>query len=161
MYVRLALPDEAETLWHVRNQAIRAGCKTVYPPQTIAAWTPDTMPESQRTVIQRYPFFVAVTEDEQIVASGFLNVDAASVEAVFTMPAWQGKGVATMIIGAIKREAQARGLTELTLASTPNACRFYQRMGFTIIKESVYSSSLAGADLPCVDMRCELTPGEA
>ncbi|MGP3591918.1 GNAT family N-acetyltransferase [Vagococcus sp. WN89Y] len=161
MHVRLALPEEAEILWQVRNQAIRYGCKNVYPEEVIAAWTPDSMPESQRVVVQCYPFFVVVTDDEQIVASGFLDLDAGSVEAVFTLPAWQGKGLATMIINAIKHEARARGFTQLTLASTPNACRFYQRQGFIIIKESIYPSSLAGADLPCTDMRCELIHGEA
>lgn len=161
MHVRLAVKEEAEIVWQIRNQAIRYGCKEAYPAKVISAWTPDAMPESQRTVIKRYPFFVAVTDDQQIVATGFLDLDAASVEAVFTLPDWQGRGLATMILQAIKREAAARGFTQLTLSSTPNAWRFYQRQGFSVVKESVYSSSLAGADLPCIEMCCELTSGDA
>lgn len=161
MHVRLAVAEEAETLWHIRNQAIRHGCKGVYPPEVISAWTPDAMPAGQRTVIERYPFYVAVAANEQIVASGFLDLDAATVEAVFTLPCWQGKGAATMIIEAIKREAIARGMTRLTLASTPNAWRFYQRQGFSVVRERLYRSSLAGADLPCVEMCCQLTGGES
>lgn len=161
MQVRLAVPDEAETVWQIRNQAIRHGCKTVYSAAVIAAWTPDAMPESQRTVIARYPFYVAVTPAQEIVATGFLDLDSASVEAIFTLPAWQGKGLATQILQAIKHEAQDRGFSQLMLASTPNACGFYQRQGFTVVRESVYSSALAGTGLACVEMQCQLSASEA
>lgn len=46
MQVRRAVPEEAETLWDIRNQAIRYGCRESYEETAIRNWTPDTMPEA-------------------------------------------------------------------------------------------------------------------
>ncbi|CAI8891628.1 GNAT family N-acetyltransferase [Kosakonia quasisacchari] len=152
MQLRLARPAEAEVIWQIRNQAIRHGCKGVYEDSVIAAWTPDKMPESQRTMIANNPFYVATTLNDQPVATGFLDLANASVEAIFTLPEWEGKGLATQIIDAIKQEAAKRGLARITLASTPNACTFYQKQGFIILQESVYPSALAHTELRCIEM---------
>lgn len=160
MEIRLAKPDEAEALWHVRNAAIRHGCKGVYAAEIIDAWTPDAMPEGHRKMIEDNPFYVAVTPEGQPVATGFLDLESGSIEAIFTLPEWGGQGLAARIIRVLKQEAIARGFTQLTLASTPNACGFYQKQGFTIVRESFYPSKLARAKLRCVNMVCELTQGE-
>ena len=56
MPVRLASPDEAETLWEIRNQAIRHGCKNIYDTQIVMAWTPEQMPAGYRKAIAENPF---------------------------------------------------------------------------------------------------------
>lgn len=160
MTIRRATPDEAETLWCIRNAAIQHGCKGVYPPNVITAWTPHEMPDNYRVVIAENPFYVAVTPQNTPVASGYLDLRNGSVEAIFTLPQWSGKGLASAIIAALKQEALSRGFTRLTLASTPNACRFYQQQGFNIIQENVYHSRMARADLRCFDMACQLISGE-
>lgn len=155
MKVRLALPDEAQALWDIRNQAIRHGCRESYDAATIAAWTPDKMPEGYRHAVSDNPFFVIDTPDShQPVATGFLDLANGSVEAVFTQPAFLGKGMAGMILQAIKDEAMRRGLSQLTLSSTPNARMFYEKQGFTVIEEAMYPSSLAGTHLRCFEMVC-------
>lgn len=157
MPVRLASPDEAEILWEIRNQAIRHGCKDTYDAGIVMAWTPVQMPAGFARAITRNPFFVAtVPDDDSPVATGFLDLENGSVEAVFTLPESEGKGLASQILAAIKAEAKSRGFTSLTLASTPNAFGFYQRNGFSLVKESLYRSDMANADLRCMDMRCEL-----
>ncbi|MDP9567008.1 UNVERIFIED_ORG: GNAT superfamily N-acetyltransferase [Kosakonia oryzae] len=160
MTIRLAVPEEAETLWHIRNAAIQQGCKAVYSPEVIEAWTPQAMPDNYRVVIEENPFYVAITPENIPVASGYLDLRTGSVEAIFTLPQWSGRGLASAIITALKQEARRRGFTRLTLASTPNACRFYQQQGFRVIQESRYHSKMARADLRCFDMECELIPGE-
>lgn len=153
MEVRLALPSEAETLWDIRNQAIRHGCREIYDAATITAWTPDAMPEGYRNAIIENPFFVVdAAETGKPVATGFLDVANGSVEAIFTLPDFVGKGIARLILQAIKNEAIRRGFSQLTLSSTPNACAFYEKQGFTIVKEAMYPSSLAGTRLRCFDM---------
>lgn len=153
MSVRLAKPEEAENLWVIRNQAIRHGCKNTYDEEIILAWTPDIMPAGYRRAITDNPFFVADSPDGEFpVATGFLDLANNSVEAIFTLPEFTGKGFAGQILDAIKAEAKDRGLTELTLSSTPNACGFYQKNGFRVIKESLYRSEMAKADLRCMDM---------
>lgn len=152
MQVRLAVPDEAEECWQIRNQAIRYGCKESYEASVINAWTPDKMPESYPMVITDNPFFVIDGPEGQPVATGFLDVTAGSVEAVFTLPAFVGRGLASLIIEAIKREAKTRGFKRITLCSTPNASGFYQKHGFTVLGQNRYPSKLAQTNLQCLDM---------
>ncbi|MDE8742754.1 GNAT family N-acetyltransferase [Pectobacterium polaris] len=152
MKVRLAEPDEAEECWEIRNQAIRHGCKSSYEATIIAAWTPESMPEGYRRAIATNPFFVVVDLDNRPVATGFLDISSRSVEAVFTLPEYVGRGLAGMILDAIKNEARERGYEQLTLSSTPNAHSFYQKHGFLFQQESLYQSTLTGSEMRCIDM---------
>lgn len=156
MKVRLATPDEAEQCWKIRNQAIRHGCQNSYERSVIEVWTPEIMPQGFRWVIVSNPFFVVVGLDNRPVATGFLDLSSGSVEAVFTLPEFAGKGAAGMIIDAIKSEARERGFEQLTLSSTPNAQTFYEHHGFIYLRESLYPSALAKADLRCIDMAIQL-----
>jgi len=152
MTPRLARPDETAALWRIRNLAIRHGCASVYPPEVIAAWTPDALPHGYFDAVKNNPFFVVDDEEYGAAATGFLDLHSGSVEAIFTLPACCGKGYASAIMQAIVDEARRRGFTQLTLAATPNACRFYQRHGFSIVREALYPSALAKTDLACVEM---------
>ncbi|NIY46486.1 GNAT family N-acetyltransferase [Cedecea colo] len=157
MKVRLASPDEAQALWDIRNQAIRYGCRESYAAEVITAWTPEIMPQAYRSAVANNPFFVVDDPSgNSPVATGFLDLMSGSVEAVFTLPAFLGQGMASRILQAIKEEAIKRGLTQLTLSSTPNACTFYEKNGFTVIEEALYPSSLAGTSLRCMEMVCIL-----
>ena len=156
MTLRRAVPEEAEKLWQIRNLAIRAGCQSSYDAEVIDRWTPDLMPESYRQVVIDNPFFVAVDENGEPVATGYLDLAMNSVEAVFTAPNATGKGLAGAIIAAIKAEARKRGITRITLSSTPNAHAFYLKQGFSTLGEKLYVSKLAGAELRCVDMAIDV-----
>ena len=152
MTLRKATPQEAETLWNIRNQAIRHGCTTSYDAEVIARWTPDLMPERYRQMVIEYPFYVVEDEKGEIAATGYLDLDTHCLEAIFTLPAASGKGMATRIIEALKKEARSRGITRLTLDATPNARSFYQKLGFATLSEKYHHSRMAGADLRCFEM---------
>ncbi|MCW2254502.1 GNAT superfamily N-acetyltransferase [Providencia alcalifaciens] len=152
MRIRLAVPSEAEHLWVIRNQAIRLGCRESIDEDVIKAWTPYTMPESYRNMIEENPFFVAVDEHNIAIATGFLNLKQKSVDAIFTLPEYTGFGAAGLIIDVIKYEAKQRGIKQLTLESTLNAERFYQKHGFRSQNIGTYYSALAKAYLPCINM---------
>jgi len=129
MKIRLAVPEEAEECWNIRNLSIREGCKPSYSARVLEAWTPDAMPEHYREVIKENPFFVVEKP---------------------------GVGLASLIIETIKDEAMKRGLKQLTLSATPNAKTFYEKHGFVFIKESTSPSRLAQTDLRCMDMSIQL-----
>ncbi len=156
MKIRLATADEAEHLWSIRNQAIRHGCTTSFDAKTISAWTPDEMPVSYICIVKNNPFFVAVNKNDDPIATGYLNLEADSVEAIFTLPQYTGCGAAGLILDAIKAEAKKRNIKKLVLDSSPNAERFYQKHGFISIKNGSYYSSLAQAELNCIRMEIEL-----
>ncbi|MEP9014436.1 GNAT family N-acetyltransferase [Enterobacter roggenkampii] len=152
MTLRKATPQEAETLWNIRNQAIRHGCKTSYDAEVIARW----MPERYRQMVIEYPFYVVEDEKGDVAATGYLDLDTHCLEAIFTLPAASGKGMATRIIEALKHEARSRGITRLTLDATPNAQSFYQKLGFVTLRENYHHSRMAGADLRCFEMAITL-----
>ncbi|QIM42978.1 GNAT family N-acetyltransferase [Leclercia adecarboxylata] len=156
MKIRLAVPEEAEECWNIRNLSIREGCKPSYSARVLEAWTPDAMPEHYREVIKENPFFVVEKPGVGLIATGYLDLAAASVEAIFTLPDYFGKGLASLIIETIKDEAIKRGLKQLTLSATPNAQTFYEKHGFVFIKESTSPSRLAQTDLRCMDMAIQL-----
>lgn len=116
MTLRKAHPQEAEILCNIRNQAIRHGCKTSYDADVIARWTPDDMPEHYRQMVAENPFYVVEDEKGDIAATGYLDLETHNIEAVFTLPAASGKGLATQIIEALKSEARTRGITRLMLS---------------------------------------------
>lgn len=155
MHLRKALAHEAEALWNLRNLAIRHGCSTSYSPEVIRNWTPETMPERYRQEIIDNPFYV-IDIQGVLAASGYLDLRAASVEAIFTLPGFTGRGLASLIIAAIKEEALAQGMSRLTLEATPNAADFYLRHGFESLGESLHPSAMAGAELRCVKMALNL-----
>lgn len=154
--IRLATPDEAELLWSISNQAIRHGCTTSFDAKTIRAWTPDEMPVSYIHIVRNNPFFVAANNNDEPVATGYLNLEANSVDAIFTLPQYTGCGAASLILDAIKAEAKKRNIKKLVLDSSPNAERFYQKHGFTSIKHASYYSCLAQVELDCVQMEIEI-----
>ncbi|MFL4291048.1 GNAT family N-acetyltransferase [Enterobacter asburiae] len=156
MTLRKAKPQEAEILWNIRNQAIRHGCKISYAADVIARWTPDLMPERFRQTIVEYPFYVVENEKGDIAATGYLDLDTHCLEAIFTLPAAFGKGMATRIIEALKNEARSRGITRLRLDATPNAQSFYQKLGFVTLSETYHHSRMAGVDLRCFEMAIDL-----
>ena len=156
MTLRKATPQEAETLWNIRNQAIRHGCTTSYDAEVIARWTPDLMPERYRQMVIEYPFYVVEDEKGDVAATGYLDLDTHCLEAIFTLPAASGKGMATRIIEALKHEARSRGITRLTLDATPNAQSFYQKLGFVTLRENYHHSRMAWADLRCFEMAITL-----
>ena len=156
MKPRLARPDEAAALWRIRNLAIREGCQSVYPAEVITAWTPDALPPGYFEAIRGNPFFVIDDPEYGAAATGFLDLKTGSVEAIFTLPFCNGKGYASAIMTAIIDEARQRGYRKITLAATPNASGFYLRHGFSTVREALYPSALAKADLPCVEMTLAL-----
>ncbi len=90
------------------------------------------------------------------LATGYLDLSTGSIEAVFTLPRYTGKGLGSQIIEAIKSEARERGFEQLTLSSTPNAQTFYEKHGFKLMQESMYPSALAQAELRCMEMSINL-----
>ncbi|WP_416308822.1 hypothetical protein [Raoultella sp. T31] len=56
----------------------------------------------------------------------------------------------------ITTDARRRNFRRLTLEATPNAAGFYLRHGFVAVREKLLPSTLAKADLRCVEMALQL-----
>ncbi len=58
MKIRLAVPEEAEECWNIRNLSIREGCKPSYSAKVLEAGH-EAMPEHYREIITENPFFLS------------------------------------------------------------------------------------------------------
>lgn len=73
--------------------------------------------------------------------------DGYEIEVFFVDPNAMGKGVGAHLFQALVSLAAKRGITQLTIASDPNAAAFYEKMGARPIG-SVPSESMPGRRLP-------------
>jgi ribosomal protein S18 acetylase RimI-like enzyme len=66
--------------------------------------------------------------------SALLTCDTAdgdcSITAVATLPDYQGRGLATRLMAAALRQAQARGMTSTSLQASPSGAGVYARLGY-------------------------------
>ncbi|WP_369788905.1 GNAT family N-acetyltransferase [Rouxiella sp. WC2420] len=153
MEIRIASRDDALGLWQLRNRALRHGCAGVYEPAILSAFTPEKMPDGMNKAVAENQVFIIDSSDENVpCACGYLDLVTGHVEAIFTLPEYQGKGLASSIINAIKQQSRNLGMTQLTLSSTPNAVGFYQKQGFTIVSKGKYFSKSVQSDLDCFEM---------
>jgi ribosomal protein S18 acetylase RimI-like enzyme len=129
--IRPVLPKEADTLTQI---ALAAKRHWGYPERWIEIWTPQLTftPE----YFQKNESWVAV-EDRRPV--GFYTLleanDIASIENLWVMPEFMGKGVGrTLFLHAVNM-ARSRAYKTLQLEADPNAAGFYEKMGMHRIGE--------------------------
>lgn len=151
--LRRAHPSDAKSMWKVRTLAIR-GIKASYDKDSMLAWSPEEMPQGFAKDVEKNPWFVIAIQGD-IVATGALDLDKGTVEGMFTVPQYQGKHYGEQILLANLQEAKNRGFSQLTLESTLNAEKFYQKHGFQFIEKSKYNSP-SGLVLDCVKMQIDL-----
>ncbi len=149
--LRKASPKDAPGIWNVRVSAIRAIHEPRYPQEDLIKWAPKAMPEGFIKAVENNEWYV-VTDDDLILATGYVDVDKRRLEALFVLPEYQGQGIAKLMIHHLHAIARAHGLSEIYLDATLNAEGFYSKHGYAKIKDSVHISPL-GVTLPSVMMK--------
>jgi GNAT superfamily N-acetyltransferase len=83
-------------------------------------------------------YFLALDDGEVIGTSSYAQFSSnrrrhAGLYGMFVTPRWQGQGVATELLNAVRQQARLGGYRELYLSVNPSMARavaFYQREGF-------------------------------
>ncbi len=149
--LRQASPKDAPGIWNVRVSAIRAINEPRYPQEDLIKWAPKDMPEGFIKAVENNEWYV-VTDNDLIIATGYVDIDKKRLEALFVLPQYQGQGVGKLMIRHLHAIAQTHGLSELYLDATLNAEGFYSKHGYVKIKDSVHISPL-GVSFPSVVMK--------
>jgi GNAT superfamily N-acetyltransferase len=110
---------------------------------TIRYGTPDSEPGIAPSADDITAFFVAYSVADTGAAEpagcgGLRQLDASSgeIKRMFVVPAHRGTGVSVAVLRTLEREARERGWTRLLLETgfaQPDAIRFYEREGYTLI----------------------------
>ena len=148
-----ATESDAAQIWEVRTEAISVLCADHYPKETVIAWSAVPLHQGFIDLLRKVPFFIGRTEN-QIVASGFLDIERGRVEGMFVRPAFARRGIATSILRLVEDVARVEALPRLTLDATVNAAPFYERQGYAVLSPGTWRHP-AGFDVGCIHMQKE------
>nr|BFD39722.1 GNAT family N-acetyltransferase [Pseudomonas sp. FFPRI_1] len=149
MLIRKAHGDDAQRVFDIRNQAINHQCCGHYPAADLQVWTAGSLGEYFVEVLEKTGHVAVI--DDQVTASGMLDLETGQVDAVFVDPAYMGQGIGQQMMNYLEALALQAGLTHLILDSTLNAADFYRRCGFVGERVAQYQSP-RGLTLACVPM---------
>jgi ribosomal protein S18 acetylase RimI-like enzyme len=84
-------------------------------------------------------------------------LDGPMIKRMYVSPERRGEGIGATIYGILEGEACRQGLRQLELESSLNAVGFYERLGFTKVREKTWY--LEGSPVVNVIMSKELPSG--
>lgn len=147
VYIRKANSSDAEKIWNLRTEAIGGISEEFYNKMDINKWVNAKKPNDFSDFVEKVNFFVAQINDE-IIGTGFIDLNKQEIGAIFVSPEHQRKGVASLIFERIENEAKEAKLKKLTCEATLNAVKFYESLGFYIINKQKYKHA-DGFELDC------------
>ena len=119
--IRLARADDAAAVAEIWL----ASFKAIYPfppahaDHEVRVWVADVLLPGNET-------WIAESSDEAI---GFISLGDRSIEQLYLMPAWAGRGVGSRLV-RLAQERRPDGLSLWTFQVNEAARRFYARLGF-------------------------------
>jgi putative acetyltransferase len=135
--LRPASPEDLPLLWELRMRAVGHACAAHYGEAVLAAWLASPAPVSLHHLVARGGGIVA-EEDGRLLGYGVLNGASGEVDALFVESAQHGRGTGALLMRAVEDAARAAGCARLFLSASLNAVPFYQRAGFTAVREEMY-----------------------
>ena len=105
---------------------------------------PESEPGPHPTAEDITVFFVAYTDEAEPIACGALrqlDAEHGEIKRMFVDPAHRGSGAATAVLARLEEFARAAGWSRLVLETgtlQPEAQRFYEREGYTLIPKFGY-----------------------
>jgi putative acetyltransferase len=153
--IRRHKPGEEAALFGVFYSAIHRSASRDYSPQQIEAWAPRKIDlAAWEARIRRINPFVALLK-EAIVAYADLQPDGY-IDHFFVSGAYSRRGLGSLLMNHILREARDLGLSELTSDVSRTAQPFYEKSGFTVVERR--EPVIRGVVIPNALMRLELAP---
>jgi len=148
--LRPARGDEIAALWALRTRAVAQGCAAHYTQAVLDMWLATPAPSSLSRLIAAGGVLVAEGDGCML---GYAAVDVASgeVDAVFVEPGDHGRGIGARLLAACEDSARVAGCTRLFLSASLNAVPFYERAGFSAVREEGYLHR-SGIVIPSVYM---------
>ncbi|MBD2465844.1 GNAT family N-acetyltransferase [Oscillatoria sp. FACHB-1407] len=134
MKIRLFEKQDAEQIARLYHETVREVNIRDYSIAQVQIWAPDDIHfrDWENTCADRFTY---VADDDGIIA-GFGELEPnGHIDCFFCHKNYQRCGVGRQIYQAIEAKALELGLNHLTVEVSITAKPFFQRMGFSIIKE--------------------------
>jgi len=154
--IRRYRPGEERALFNVYYSAIHLVASRDYSPRQIEAWAPRNVdPALWQDRMRGINPYVAELEGE-VVAYADLQANGY-IDHFFVSGAHPRRGLGTLLMNHILREARLLGLSELTSDVSRTAQGFYERFGFAVVEQR--EPVVRGVVIPNALMRLELKNG--
>lgn len=144
--IRLARAEDAEALRDVQLGSIRGLGTESYSDEKVEAWAHERDPGDYPIDDADSTIFVA-EQGGSIVGFGWLTLAAdedfeadvdGKISAIYVHPGFARRGVGTTIYQALETRAREEGLESLGLWASLNAVPFYERQGYSTVRELTY-----------------------
>ncbi|MCL1093383.1 GNAT family N-acetyltransferase [Shewanella kaireitica] len=152
--IRKATTADVSRVWQIRTQAILRSCSSHYSHEIVASWSSAPMPNGFADLLVHHGALVFEVQNE-LLAFGFVDIQQSRLEALFVTPDCAGRGYGKLIARELLLVAKRAGVKQLTLSSSLNAVKFYQRLGF-VAKEEILWVHPLGFEITSVVMEKQL-----
>ncbi len=155
MQIRQARLADAEEICAVVRRSITELCVADHrnDPSILGAWLGNKLPEHVRGWISANPDGVFVADDGKGPCGVAIVLPSGEVALNYVSPEARFKGASKALMTRLETRARDLGLDRITLVSTATAHRFYRRLGYADLGETV---SVGG--MPAFRMEKRLAP---
>ena len=153
MRIRRAEPSDADGIIDAHVRSIREVCCHDYSEEQIRIWSGKGFQASIWRQTMDRDYVLVIADQDRIHGFGHMRKAKNSttvVEGLYFAPEAVGLGLGAKMLHQIYAEAVKHSVTKLVLQATLTGAGFYQRMGFTRVRDTVID--IGGIDLECVDM---------
>lgn len=150
MQFRTGTMDDVATLWALRTRCVRETCSSHYPAEVIAPWSASPPPAQYARLLEQGGCVVAEDGEGALLGFGVFDRNANEVDALFVDPDRGGRGIGQALMQRLL--AMADRTRDVVLSASLNAVPFYQRQGFSSVREELYPHP-SGVALASVTMR--------
>jgi GNAT superfamily N-acetyltransferase len=133
--IRPADENDALAISQVIISALRTSNAEDYSHAVIERIGKSFSPSAVAALIHERTVFVAL-EGERVIGTASLDGDV--VRSVFVDPQSQGQGVGSKLMSAVEQKARDLGAANLLVPSSITAERFYQKLGYSVVRETYH-----------------------
>jgi GNAT superfamily N-acetyltransferase len=135
MYLQPYSPDKAREVTDLFYAAVYGIADDIYSPQQKAVWAPEPVNyENWEARLAQTQPFLAICDGAVV---GFMELEAdGHIDCTYTHPAFQGRGVASMLYSYLESEAIRQGIGRLYVEASIVAKPFFTKRGFAEIKQN-------------------------
>ena len=134
--IRSAKTEELEAIRNLAIETIEHTCSHDYSPDQLNAWTAAIRGNTERweqSIGNQY--FLVAEIDQRIV--GFASLDQCYVDFMYIHQDFTRKGIAKTLYKRLEIQARSVGCTLLTSHVSKTALPFFEKVGFSIIREKI------------------------
>ena len=143
--------NNVDEIINVHKKSVYGLCKDFYTEEQMKVWTGMFSAKIGEGLVNPDNIGIVVIEKSSIVGYGFFNKKDKEVKGIYLIPDVAQKGVGYKILSELESIAKEYGLDELVLNSTLNAVAFYEKCGYTKVRNELLQLT-DECKLPCVHM---------